>query len=98
VALALKTACTVENHGPPARLVGQDGILRPDGIRPLQVFIPLGGAKRDADSHDWLPHEPPGTLSHITMPKREGQNGSKDAPEAGVLARTDIASDSSEET
>jgi hypothetical protein len=32
------------------------------------------------------------------MPKREGQNGSKDAAEAGVLARTDIASDSSEET
>jgi hypothetical protein len=28
------------------RLVGQDGILRPDGIRPVQVIIPIGGAKR----------------------------------------------------
>jgi hypothetical protein len=38
----------------PAQLVGQDGILRPDAIRPLRVFI-LGGAKRHADSQDWLP-------------------------------------------
>jgi hypothetical protein len=47
----MKTACTVENHG-AAQLVGQDGILRPDAIRPLRVFIPLGGAKRHLDSQD----------------------------------------------
>jgi len=34
--------------------VGQDGILLPDAIRPLRVFIPLGGAKRHEDSQDWL--------------------------------------------
>ena len=27
--------------------VGQDGILRPDSIRPVPVFIPFCGAKRD---------------------------------------------------
>jgi hypothetical protein len=48
-------ACTVENHGPHAQLVGQDGILRPDAIRPLRVFIPLGGTKCHSGSQDWLP-------------------------------------------
>jgi hypothetical protein len=52
--VACNLACTVENHGPPAQLVGQDGILLPDAIRPLRVFIPLGGAKRHEDSQDWL--------------------------------------------
>jgi hypothetical protein len=33
-------ACTVENQGPSAQLVGQDGILRPDAIRPLRVSSP----------------------------------------------------------
>jgi hypothetical protein len=32
-------------------LVGRDGILRPDGIRPVTVFIPFCGAKRDWWKH-----------------------------------------------
>jgi hypothetical protein len=50
--------CTVENPPDQVEAARADAYSMKPGLShsEARVFIPLGGAKRHADSQDWLPH------------------------------------------